>query len=1034
MAETTRDITIRVNVVNGSVDLGPLDISGILASTKSASAAIQDVRQQASSAVQEFASLSSAASVSVQPPRAATSGYQPSGIGDVGSRPTTNNPDYHRPLSHVDKRIADLNRQKAELTEKELTTSGAMRDESGRPLSDISAEIDTQLVEAHKGRRSILDKLGSSADLHSRNAGIEDDDKTAAIPDRPETGAASAPIDTSSIASAVATLAEQITHASDLLANLSTAMEEQHGIRRPENRSSETRGDISDNPQSRSEVVEDDDRSPVSPSLRETPASVTTNESAIAHGRKGYAASVDNRAEEAANQVIESLRKAGHLLDMSDDEVQIIHSSIAKRAKSRIKESDREGAPSQRDQEKQDREEAHAVNNLTPEEKAMTKAAGKIQRDRMAAEQRERDARMEAATESQKQRDAAHKADEAERRKQRADKEKERKGVFENDVTNAVAGTKRGKAGQQKAIEESAAATSKASSANEAYSRSAKSAGGSALEFAKGLALVAASGETSNDELIRGIVQIQGYFHLIQGGMSTLEKFNEVLKSQAAAKEAAAAANMAQGGVNVAGVAGAAAGGEAAAVPGLISSIVSLPAVLLTAAAALAALLRQTNVWAIEADKHAKELASDFASLITAGQAAAGGRHLGQQMRVVQNIQNFREMEQPVVNIQRRGELEEKIQQRQAGMGATDFAGKQELRREMETQNALQEKKDAAENELEFAMKRAEELEKAKVAVPAERESLKRSQAAEMKTLNEGFREKPVDASPDMIVKGMIGANPLTAAADWMGLIPDSLKKNATGVVAGAMEGMGPMPQAIAARMQGTETNADVDIHNAEQRLKIKEAEAAHAEQLNQLSQQELSIDQQRVAAGKQIVAAQAAGITATREQVAEARKNLEVAKQTIAAGKQSVGMLDPGTRWQLKQLNAKLAAGGKIESQHELEISGHAPEGTTMAEARRQFSEKQGDDAGFDFAPIRLKEKEDQDRKMREAQIKEEPDKKADMIAQAENNREMGQAVEAMVEIVNLQEEWAGKLKISLEQWAKTLKEDIRRFNAWLK
>jgi hypothetical protein len=110
--------------------------------------------------------------------------------------------------------------------------------------------------------------------------------------------------------------------------------------------------------------------------------------------------------------------------------------------------------------------------------------------------------------------------------------------VSDNDVANAVKATNKSKAedaaNAKKQADDAAAATARAEAAEKAYAQSSRAAAAGAVEFAKGLALVALSGDKNNESLARGIVQAQGYFNLISGGLSAMHSFGDMLKANAA--------------------------------------------------------------------------------------------------------------------------------------------------------------------------------------------------------------------------------------------------------------------------------------------------------------------------------------------------------------------------------------------------------------------------------------------------------------------------------------------------------------------
>ena len=522
---------------------------------------------------------------------------------------------------------------------------------------------------------------------------------------------------------------------------------------------------------------------------------------------------------------------------------------------------------------------------LTPEEKAMTHSAGKIQKERADAKKKE-ETKAEDAHE-------------------------------------------------------------KTSNANRKYTESSRAAALSAVEFAKGLALVALSGDENNESLARGIVQVQGYFNLIRGGIGTVQAFGDAMKAAQAAKSLGSAGGATATGSAVAGraAASAATAGAETAVAGGAATAGGAAAGAVGVAVVIAAIIaRELNKLAVAHDKRERESTLRHSGIISDFANQAGGRHAEQAIQIARAIPNYRRMKDAAANQHRRSQIELEIRERQDSSGR-DFQGRQEIRSRAQEQGGLVEQVSAAKGELIQASAQQKSMEGAREKLLSDHKEGRAASGRKIRDLKSSFRQH-----------------------------------TGVGRIWGAVTGQ--------------ESDNDVDIHNLEKRKELAEAvkeqrgqEAERAREVNALDAENLAISERRGAAAAKL-------LDGLRAQAGASRRNAESDREEAKAAHRSVGSMSVGDRHILKQIEAKRKAGGTAEQWERDFLRGHAPAGSKV----RQWG-MDGDEAADNVNVEMFKDPalSEEKAKFDEAQVKKaEPDLQKTIKGESEKQVELGKLIEA--------------------------------------
>lgn len=461
------------------------------------------------------------------------------------------------------------------------------------------------------------------------------------------------------------------------------------------------------------------------------------------------------------------------------------------------------------------------------------------------------------------------------------EREDRHQNILDNDIANKVNDTKRG---NQKELEDRKGSTDELTKANEAYAASSRNAANSAMEFAKGLAFIALSGNKNNEELARGIVQAQGYFNVIRGGLGTMHSFGEMISAKRAAASSQGAASSA-GGAASSGVS-----------VGAISALANPLALIATLIAGAALIQRSLNQWAVEDSKREKETQIQYSAIKSQSADRVVGEHVGQSIRAADAVPDFKQVFQTGTNLRIRGQVESNIRKTQSESDMS-FEGKQEIRQRMERQLGLHERSEEARNRLSHIEKQQKELRPGYGNL-----------ASDMQKSHEAYTKQRGD-------------------------IVRSFRRN-TGY------------NRAEAAVYGVESDDDVSIHNQEKKKELGKLDQDRQAELNRQQESGIQLQEKSVALAKQRVEAASSLIATTREQVAAARENFEHDKQSAAVANRSFGSQSIGNQHVLRNLEEKRKRGWKFAKWERDFIRSNAASETKLHEAAGKGDEAEGGNA----------------------------------------------------------------------------------------
>ncbi len=514
--------------------------------------------------------------------------------------------------------------------------------------------------------------------------------------------------------------------------------------------------------------------------------------------------------------------------------------------------------------------------------------------------------------------------------------------------------------------DEEAKAVKKAAEAHKEYHQAASAAAGGAVEFAKGLALIAASGSEADEAMVRNIVAIQGYFNLMQGGLNTLNAFKDAMRLRGVLSRV-------PGGAGTAGAAApAGATGDGGGIPstpsippGAMKALMNPWVALAAAALATGIAIRQLGVWTRERADKEKKNETTHRQIHEHAANETVGRHVSQSLRLIDAVPNHFGLKQTLANQQNRSATEKLIQKEQ-GESTRDFGAKQEIRERREKEQSLDERMRAAVSPYLHANEKLKLLGTAKEKLAEDKKSSKGAHDQTIKSITKEYKEQPQLPKRDPLPPHppLMPKNTKTWK-EWREKMGNNAWENvnwqAQSVnrkMAEAGDVIAPAGSMLRHTFTGSETTSQIRQQNLGVGVKMHEAQEGRAAQENAEKEEGIRLDEMELALTKQKAESAAAMLDVLREQARTKRQNYEQDKQTVASANQHLGGMTKGMQIRAQQLEAKRKAGiAFTQSDKEFGATLHD---TKVADAVREQNEKEGEALGIEKSPDIKKSKKE--------------------------------------------------------------------------